>query len=212
MIDFSFEKVKMWIKQELVLTIALLLGCVSSFFNTPKMYYIDWDVLAVLWALMVVVAGLKTVKFLDWTAIELLNRCATYKQVVIALVGLTFVSSMFVTNDVALLTFVPLALVIGKTIKMDMPRVVILQTLAANLGSMFTPPGNPQNLFLYAHYGYSALGFFKVMLLPTVQWRDRGGKWRFSLPLSFRQRFSRQARRRREDRSQSHPRLEASPR
>ena len=166
--DFSFEKVKMWIKQELVLTIALLLGCVSSFFNTPKMHYIDWDVLAVLWALMVVVAGLKTVKFLDWTAIELLNRCATYKQVVIALVGLTFVSSMFVTNDVALLTFVPLALVIGKTIKMDMPRVVILQTLAANLGSMFTPPGNPQNLFLYAHYGYSALGFFKVMFLPTV--------------------------------------------
>ncbi|MBR5582591.1 MAG: citrate transporter [Phascolarctobacterium sp.] len=166
--DFSFEKVKMWIKQELVLTIALLLGCVSSFFNAPKMHYIDWDVLAVLWALMVVVAGLKTVKFLDWTAIELLNRCATYKQVVIALVGLNFVSSMFVTNDVALLTFVPLALVIGKTIKMDMPRVVILQTLAANLGSMFTPPGNPQNLFLYAHYGYSALGFFKVMLLPTV--------------------------------------------
>ena len=45
--DFSFEKVKMWIKQELVLTIALLLGCVSSFFNTPKMHYIDWDVLAV---------------------------------------------------------------------------------------------------------------------------------------------------------------------
>ena len=166
--DFSFEKVKMWIKQELVLTIALLLGCVSSFFNTPKLYYIDWDVLAVLWALMVVVAGLKTVKFLDWTAIELLNRCATYKQVVIALVGLTFVSSMFVTNDVALLTFVPLALVIGKTIHMDMPRVVILQTLAANLGSMFTPTGNPQNLFLYAHYGYSALEFFKVMLLPTV--------------------------------------------
>ena len=166
--DFSFQKVKLWIKQELVLTIALLLGCVSSFFNTPMLYYIDWDVLAVLWALMVVVAGLKTVKFLDWTAIELLNRCATYKQVVIALVGLTFVSSMFVTNDVALLTFVPLALVIGKTIHMDMPRVVILQTLAANLGSMFTPPGNPQNLFLYAHYGYSALGFFKVMLLPTV--------------------------------------------
>ena len=166
--DFSFEKVKMWINKELVLTIALLLGCVSSFFNTPKLYYIDWDVLAVLWALMVVVAGLKTVKFLDWTAIELLNRCATYKQVVIALVGLTFVSSMFVTNDVALLTFVPLALVIGKTIHMDMPRVVILQTLAANVGSMFTPPGNPQNLFLYAHYGYSALGFFKVMLLPTV--------------------------------------------
>ncbi|MBR1976489.1 MAG: hypothetical protein IKA21_04720 [Phascolarctobacterium sp.] len=166
--DFSFAKVKMWVKQELVLTIALLLGCVSSFFNTPHLYYIDWDVICVLWALMVVVAGLKTVKFLDWTAVELLNCCKTYKQVIVALVGLTFVSSMFVTNDVALLTFVPLALVIGRTIKMDMPQVIILQTLAANLGSMFTPPGNPQNLFLYAHYNYSALGFFKVMLFPTV--------------------------------------------
>lgn len=166
--DLTFAKIKMWIKQELVLTIALVLGCVSSIYNTPQLYYIDWDVLCVLWALMVVVAGLKTVKFLDWTAVELLNRCHTYKQVVVALVGLTFVSSMFVTNDVALLTFVPLALVIGKTIKMDMPQVIILQTLAANLGSMFTPPGNPQNLFLYAHYNYSALGFFKVMLIPTV--------------------------------------------
>ena len=166
--NINFAKIKMWIKQELVLTIALVLGCVSSFFNTPKMYYIDWDVLCILWALMVVVAGLKTVKFLDWTAVELLNRCDTYKQVIVALVGITFVSSMFVTNDVALLTFVPLALVIGKTIKMDMPLVIILQTLAANLGSMFTPPGNPQNLFLYAHYNYSALGFFKVMLVPTL--------------------------------------------
>lgn len=164
----SFAKLKMWIKQELVLTIAILLGCLSSIYNTPHLYYIDWDVLCVLWALMVVVAGLKTVKFLDWTAVELLNRCHSYKQVVVALVSLTFVSSMFVTNDVALLTFVPLALVIGKTLKMDMPQVIILQTLAANLGSMFTPPGNPQNLFLYAHYGYSAMGFFKVMLVPTL--------------------------------------------
>lgn len=167
MSKISLTKIKMWLKQELVLTIALLLGGVSSLFNTPHLYYIDWDVLCVLWALMVVVAGLKTVKFLDWTALELLNCCHTYKQVVVALVGITFVSSMFVTNDVALLTFVPLALVIGRTIKMDMPQVIILQTLAANLGSMFTPPGNPQNLFLYAHYNYSALGFFKVMLIPT---------------------------------------------
>ena len=72
--NINFAKIKMWIKQELVLTIALVLGTVSSFFNTPKMYYIDWDVLCILWALMVVVAGLKTVKFLDWTAVELLNR------------------------------------------------------------------------------------------------------------------------------------------
>ena len=75
---------------------------------------------------------------------------------------------MFVTNDVALLTFVPLALVIGKTLQLDMERIIILQTLAANLGSMLTPPGNPQNLFLYAHYNYSAGRFFCVMALPCL--------------------------------------------
>ena len=66
------------------------------------------------------------------------------------------------------LTFVPLALVIGKTLKMDMERIIILQTLAANLGSMLTPPGNPQNLFLYAHYAYSAGSFFAVMAVPGL--------------------------------------------
>ena len=82
--------------------------------------------------------------------------------------AVTYISSMFVTNDVALLTFVPLALVIGKTLKMDMERIIILQTLAANLGSMLTPPGNPQNLFLYAHYAYTAGSFFAVMAVPGI--------------------------------------------
>ena len=62
----------------------------------------------------------------------------------------------------------PLALVIGKTLQLDMERIIILQTLAANLGSMLTPPGNPQNLFLYAHYNYTAGRFFCVMALPCL--------------------------------------------
>lgn len=160
--------IKSFLKQESVLCVAVLLGIVSSFFHKPQLNYIDWDVLSVLLALMLVVAGLKSIRFLDWLAVELLNRCNSYRRIVFALVGITYVSSMFVTNDVALITFVPLALVIGLTIKMDMGRVIILQTLAANLGSMLTPPGNPQNLFLYSHYDYTAWSFFKVMLLPSV--------------------------------------------
>ena len=161
-------KIKSFLKQETVLCAAVLLGCVSSLYYKPQASYIDWDVLSVLLALMLVVAGLKSIRFLDWLAVELLNRCNGYRAMVLALVGITYVSSMFVTNDVALITFVPLALVIGRTINMDMGRVIILQTLAANLGSMLTPPGNPQNLFLYAHYNYTAWSFFKVMLLPSV--------------------------------------------
>lgn len=146
---------------------AVVLAVVSSLWHRPQLSYIDFEVLSVLLALMLVVAGLKSVRFLDWVAVELLNRCQGERQIACALVGVTYISSMFVTNDVALITFVPLAMIIGKALKLDMARVVIMQTLAANLGSMFTPPGNPQNLFLFAHYRYSALDFFKVMALPS---------------------------------------------
>lgn len=147
---------------------AVLLGLCSSFWYTPKLEYIDFEVLSILLALMLVVAGLKSVKFLDWVAVDFLRKCSNLRQVVLALVGVTYVSSMFVTNDVALITFVPLALIIGRTLKLDMGTIIIFQTLAANLGSMFTPPGNPQNLFLFSHYNYTAWSFLKVMLLPTV--------------------------------------------
>lgn len=163
-----FSRFFAFLKNDIVLLAAVILAVVSSFFHKPQLSSIDFGVLSILLALMLVVAGLKSVRFLDWLAVELLNRCQGERQIALALVGITYVSSMFVTNDVALITFVPLALVIGKSLKLDMARIIILQTLAANLGSMFTPPGNPQNLFLFAHYGYSAIDFFKVMLVPSV--------------------------------------------
>lgn len=161
-------QIKQFLRREAILCLAVFLACVSSLFQAPRLAYIDFDVLCVLLSLMLVVAGLKQVRFLDYVAVELLNRCVSRRQLTLALVGITYVSSMFVTNDVALLTFVPLALVIGKTLQLDMERIIILQTLAANLGSMLTPPGNPQNLFLYAHYNYSAGRFFCVMALPCL--------------------------------------------
>lgn len=161
-------QIKQFLRREAILCLAVFLACASSLFQAPRLAYIDFDVLCVLLSLMLVVAGLKQVRFLDYVAVELLNRCVSRRQLTLALVGITYVSSMFVTNDVALLTFVPLALVIGKTLQLDMERIIILQTLAANLGSMLTPPGNPQNLFLYAHYNYTAGRFFCVMALPCL--------------------------------------------
>lgn len=162
------KKIKEFLKKETVLSIAVLSAIVSSFFNVPQASYIDADVLCILFSLMLVVEGLKNIKFLDWIALSLLKRCIDFRQVAVVLIGITFIASMFVTNDVALITFVPLTLIIGKSVKMDVAQVIVLQTIAANLGSMVTPMGNPQNLFLYAHYGFTASEFFKVMLLPAV--------------------------------------------
>ena len=184
-------KLKQFFKQETVLCVAVLLACVSSFVQRPRLEYIDFAVLSILLSLMLVVAGLKSVSFLDWVALKLLQRCASWRSVALALVGVTYVSSMFVTNDVALITFVPLALIIGKRLQRDVARVIILQTLAANLGSMVTPPGNPQNLFLYAHYHYTASSFFAVMALPgllsiiylgVLIWRGRNDALKLELP------------------------------
>lgn len=157
------NKLRSWWRAEPVLCVAVLLAAASSAYSRPQLAYIDFDVLCVLLSLMLVVAELKQIRFLDWLAVELVNRCRSKRQLELVLLAVTYISSMFVTNDVALLTFVPLALVIGKTLQMDMERTVVLQTLAANLGSMLTPAGNPQNLFLYAHYGYTAEHFFAVM-------------------------------------------------
>ena len=143
------QKIKNYWRREPVLCIAVILATVSSLYSRPQLAYIDFDVLAILLSLMLVVAELKEIRFLDWLAVELLNKCRSKRQLELVLLAVTYISSMFVTNDVALLTFVPLALVIGKTLKMDMERIIILQTLAANLGSMLTPIGNPQNLYLY---------------------------------------------------------------
>lgn len=190
-----FDKLKSFFKSETVLCVAVLLALLSSLAQRPSLSYIDWDVLSVLLSLMLVVAGLKSISFLDWLALELLQHCKSWRSVVLALVGITYVSSMFVTNDVALITFVPLALIIGKKLQQDVARLIILQTLAANLGSMVTPPGNPQNLFLYAHYNYTAASFFAVMALPgllsviflgILVWRGQNRELELELPALLR--------------------------
>ena len=91
----------------------------------------------------------------------------------VLLVVMTFFSSMLVTNDVALMTFVPFAVVLlGMTgRRQDLIKVVVLQTVAANLGSMLTPVGNPQNLYLYSRYALSASEFFRI---TAPAWPRRG--------------------------------------
>ena len=156
-----------FLKKECVLVIAVTLAILSSFISIPKMSYIDFNVLILLFNLMVVVAAFKELKFLDSIAIGLLKKCNTYTSISLALVFITFISSMIVTNDVALITFVPLSIVIARKANINVLKIVIFQTLAANLGSSFTPMGNPQNLYIYSFYNLSPIDFFKITL-PIV--------------------------------------------
>lgn len=156
-----------FLKKECVLVIAVTLAILSSFISIPKLSYIDFKVLILLFNLMVVVAAFKELKFLDSIAIGLLKKCNTYTSISLALVFITFISSMIVTNDVALITFVPLSIVIARKANINVLKIVIFQTLAANLGSSFTPMGNPQNLFIYSFYNLSPIDFFKITL-PIV--------------------------------------------
>ncbi|MDV8110632.1 SLC13 family permease [Bacillus sp. BAU-SS-2023] len=156
------NNLKNFIKKEIVLILSVSLAIITSFISSPKLSYIDFKVLILLFNLMVVVAAFKELKVLDSIAISLLKKCSTYTSISFALVFITFLASMVVTNDVALITFVPLSIVVAKKSDINVLKIVILQTLAANLGSSFTPMGNPQNLFIYSFYNLDPSYFFKI--------------------------------------------------
>lgn len=156
------NNLKNFIKKEIVLILSVSLAIITSFISSPKLSYIDFKVLILLFNLMVVVAAFKELKVLDSIAISLLKKCSTYTSISFALVFITFLASMVVTNDVALITFVPLSIVVAKKSDINVLKIVILQTLAANLGSSFTPMGNPQNLFIYSFYNLDPSDFFKI--------------------------------------------------
>ncbi|MBE5825376.1 MAG: citrate transporter [Butyrivibrio sp.] len=157
-------------KIDTVLCIAWILAFVSAFFVHPgKEYlsYIDFRSLGILWGLMVIIQGFKENSVFDRIAAFLLSKVTKSWQLSAMLIFMCFFGSMLITNDVALITFVPFALMIlhncGR--KDMMIPTVVLQTVAANLGSMLTPIGNPQNLYLYGLTGMS-LGTFILIMLP----------------------------------------------
>lgn len=164
------QKIIDFIKKETVLTIATVLAVVSAFWVHPgRQYvdYIDWRVLGILLSLMLIVAGFQSNGLFDAIGSRLLAKTKNTAQLMLVLVFLCFFSSMFITNDVALLTFVPFACTILQ--KCHQERLIVtafvLQTLAANLGSMLTPVGNPQNLYLYSISG-AGLGEFVGWMAP----------------------------------------------
>lgn len=155
-------------KKDMVFTISLMLAAASCFIHPLKLQYIDFKVLVSLFNLMLAIKAFEELKLLDKFAIAILNKCDNSKKVSAILILLCFLSSMLVTNDVALITFVPLTLIISKKTKLNMLETIILQTIAANIGSSLTPMGNPQNLFIFSNYGIKPIQFFSTILLLAV--------------------------------------------
>ena len=147
--------------------IAALAAAISCCFVPPDreyITYIDWRTLALLYCLMTIVNGLRQAGLFAYLAHSLCARAGSLRRIGVLLVLLCFFSSMLITNDVALLTFVPFAVVVMGMAhhQKELLYVVVLQTIAANLGSMLTPVGNPQNLYLYSFYELTIGDFLKV--------------------------------------------------
>jgi Na+/H+ antiporter NhaD/arsenite permease-like protein len=158
-----------WIKKESVLVIAIVLAVVSMFLIPPdRQYidYIDYKTIGLLFCLMSVMAGYQKIGIFQWMGETLLTKVKMSRSVAAVLVFLCFFTSMFITNDVSLLTFVPFSIIVLEMAELEelLVPVVVLQTIAANLGSMILPFGNPQNLYLYGQSGYGILQFVAVIL------------------------------------------------
>jgi len=157
-------------KDNAVLIISFVFACISTLFvpiSSEYINYIDWRVITLLFCLMAVVAGLQESGVFVVLAQKLLAGEKSFKLLCVILAVLPFFFSMLITNDVALITFIPFTILVFSIIKNQkyLIYIITLQTVSANLGSMLTPIGNPQNLFLYSHYSISIKDFI-ICILP----------------------------------------------
>ena len=171
--SFNKSKVREILQKEKVLVIAAIAAVVSMFFVPPTMAYIDYidvRVLCLLFSLMAVVAGFQSCHVFEALAQKMLAGEKKLRTIGWVLVALPFFTSMLITNDVALITFVPFTMLVLKMVgaEKEAALIVVLQTVAANLGSMATPFGNPQNLYLYANYNMTCSEFFGTVLPLTL--------------------------------------------
>lgn len=156
-------------KSQPVLTAAFAAALITIFIVPPDSEYLTYcnrTVLIQLFCLMTAVAGFRSTGLFEKITDILLRRAGNLRKLGIIFTTVCFFVSMLVTNDVALLTFVPLTLLVYSRISDEKSRIytIVLETAAANLGSMVTPFGNPQNLYIYEKYGMTALDFFRIML------------------------------------------------
>ncbi len=169
MINSVMKKAAAFAKGQTVLVVAFIAALASMFIIPPDKEYIDYvdvPVLILLFCLMGVVAGLRSAGVFEKLTGALLKFAGGTRLLAFILMNICFFTSMLVTNDVALITFVPLTLMLysGGGNKENAILTIVIQTAAANLGSMMTPIGNPQNLYLYTEYNLTMSDFISALL------------------------------------------------
>ena len=168
-----WELIFAWLRKNIVLTIAFLAAVVTACFVPPDAQYasyFDWKTLTCLFCVLAVVCALKNVKFFTILARKIVDCTGNLRAATLSLVYITFIGSMLIANDMALLTFLPLGFFLLSATGKEkyMAFVFIMQNIAANLGGMLTPFGNPQNLYLYSKFNIPTLEFVKIMLFPFL--------------------------------------------
>ena len=168
-----FDGIFHFLKDNAVLCIATLLAIVTSIIVPPDAKYLgyfDFKTLTCLFCVLAVVNALKGVRFFTVLATKIVTVFKNTRSVVLALVYVTFIGSMLIANDMALLTFLPLGYFVLTSTKKErlMAFTFIMQNISANLGGMLTPFGNPQNLYLYTYFNIGNLEFMGIMLIPFI--------------------------------------------
>ena len=164
------KTLKDFFRKETVFCVSFLLALISAAAVRPDPAYLtypDYRTLALLFCFMIIVAGFQWLGVFSLLGETLLKKASSLRNLSVLMVLLCFFSSMIITNDVTLITFVPFTILVYQMIKREdrILRIVVLETIAANLGSMATPIGNPQNLYLYSMSGVT-LGEFVRAVLP----------------------------------------------
>lgn len=167
------SKIVEQMKSQVVLTISIIAAVITCFFvpiNTGYIEYFDFRTLACLYVTLAVVGAFKNIHLFEMIAKQIVIKLHNIRNAILGIVFITYFASMILTNDMALLTFLPLGYFVldstGK--KKYLAFTFIMQNFAANLGGMITPLGNPQNLYLFSYYNMKTSEFFEVMSLPFL--------------------------------------------
>lgn len=162
-----------YLLKDKVFVIAFIFAVISMFFVTPSaayLEYINYKVLIIMFTLMIAVAGIYETHFFDFIATKLVMHLKSIKWIGLVIILVTFFLGMLLTNDAVLLTLIPFTIFVTKHTKQEKYAVIIiiLQTIAANMGSALTPMGDPQNIYLYAFYDIPFSDFLATTAVITI--------------------------------------------
>lgn len=169
----AIHTIKTSTKENIVFIIAAFAAILTSLYIKPSadyLNYFDYRTLTCLFCMLAVICALNNIYFFEILSRKIVSVFKTTRTSILALVYITLIGSMLITNDMALLIFLPLAYFVLNSTgqRKHIIFTFIMQNFAANLGGMLTPFGNPQNLYLYSFFNINSLEFMRIMLLPFI--------------------------------------------